>query len=123
MTGPEVMDVARDAIVTLILVAAPLMLVGLMVGVVVSLFQALTQIQETDAGVRPKNPGDLPRAVDRAAVHGRRAAQQFSADRRAHHQRLNSDREVAEAVRIDVSFLPALARRFPSWCSRASAPC
>ena len=46
MTGPEVMDVARDAIVTLILVAAPLMLVGLVVGVIVSLFQALTQIQE-----------------------------------------------------------------------------
>jgi flagellar biosynthetic protein FliQ len=35
MTGPEVMDVARDAIVTLILVAAPLMLVGLIVGVAV----------------------------------------------------------------------------------------
>ena len=47
MTGPEVMDVARDAIVTLILVAAPLMLVGLIVGVAVSLLQALTQIQET----------------------------------------------------------------------------
>jgi flagellar biosynthetic protein FliQ len=31
MTGPEVMDVARDAIVTLILVTTPLMLVGLIV--------------------------------------------------------------------------------------------
>ena len=40
MTGPEVMDVARDSIVTLIIVAAPLMLVGLVVGVIVSLFQA-----------------------------------------------------------------------------------
>ena len=37
MTGPEVMEVARDAIVTLILVTAPLMLVGLIVGVAVSL--------------------------------------------------------------------------------------
>jgi len=37
MSGPEVMDVARDAIVTLLLVAAPLMLVGLIVGVVISL--------------------------------------------------------------------------------------
>ncbi len=54
MTGPEVMDVARDAIVTLILVAAPLMLVGLLVGVVVSLFQALTQIQETTLVFVPK---------------------------------------------------------------------
>lgn len=46
MSGPEVLDVARDAIVTLILVASPLMLVGLAVGVAISLFQALTQIQE-----------------------------------------------------------------------------
>jgi flagellar biosynthesis protein FliQ len=54
MTGPEVMDVARDAIVTLILVTAPLMIVGLIVGVVVSLFQALTQIQEATLVFIPK---------------------------------------------------------------------
>jgi flagellar biosynthetic protein FliQ len=54
MTGPEVMDVARDAIVTLILVAAPLMLVGLVVGVIISLLQALTQIQETTLVFVPK---------------------------------------------------------------------
>ena len=46
MTGPEVLDVARDSIVTLVLVASPLMLVGLAIGVAISLFQALTQIQE-----------------------------------------------------------------------------
>jgi flagellar biosynthetic protein FliQ len=54
MTGPEVMDVARDAIVTLLLVSAPLMLVGLIVGVIISLFQALTQIQETTLVFVPK---------------------------------------------------------------------
>ncbi len=54
MTGPEVMDVARDAIVTLLIVAAPLMLVGLIVGVVISLLQALTQIQETTLVFVPK---------------------------------------------------------------------
>ncbi|MGA9322995.1 MAG: flagellar biosynthesis protein FliQ [Xanthobacteraceae bacterium] len=54
MTGAEVMDVARDAIVTLILVTAPLMIVGLVVGVVVSLFQALTQIQEATLVFIPK---------------------------------------------------------------------
>jgi len=54
MTGPEVMDVARDAIVTLILVTAPLMLVGLIVGVAVSLLQALTQIQEATLVFVPK---------------------------------------------------------------------
>ena len=54
MSGPEVMDVARDAIVTLLLVAAPLMLVGLIVGVAISLLQALTQIQETTLVFVPK---------------------------------------------------------------------
>ena len=54
MTGPEVLDVARDAIITLVLVSAPLMLVGLAVGVVISLFQALTQIQEMTLVFVPK---------------------------------------------------------------------
>jgi flagellar biosynthetic protein FliQ len=54
MTGPEVLDVARDAIITLVLVAAPLMLVGLVVGVIISLFQALTQIQEMTLVFVPK---------------------------------------------------------------------
>jgi flagellar biosynthetic protein FliQ len=54
MTGPEVLDVARDAIVTLLLVSAPLMLVGLVVGVIISLLQALTQIQETTLVFVPK---------------------------------------------------------------------
>jgi flagellar biosynthetic protein FliQ len=54
MTGPEVLDVSRDAIVTLVFVAAPLLLVGLVVGVVISLFQALTQIQEMTLVFVPK---------------------------------------------------------------------
>jgi flagellar biosynthesis protein FliQ len=54
MTGPEVLDVARDAIITLVLVSSPLMLVGLVVGVVISLFQALTQIQEMTLVFVPK---------------------------------------------------------------------
>ena len=54
MSGPEVLDVARDAIVTLVLVASPLMLVGLVVGVAISLLQALTQIQEMTLVFVPK---------------------------------------------------------------------
>ena len=48
------MDVARDAITTLVIVSAPLMLVGLIVGVAISLFQALTQIQEMTLVFVPK---------------------------------------------------------------------
>ena len=54
MTGPEVIDVARDAIVTIVLVSSPLMLVGLAVGVAISLVQALTQIQEMTLVFVPK---------------------------------------------------------------------
>jgi flagellar biosynthesis protein FliQ len=54
MTGPEVLDIGRDTIITLVLAAGPLMLVGLLVGVVISLFQALTQIQEMTLVFVPK---------------------------------------------------------------------
>jgi flagellar biosynthetic protein FliQ len=54
MSGGEVLDVARDAILTLVLVASPLMLIGLAVGVIISLFQALTQIQEMTLVFVPK---------------------------------------------------------------------
>jgi len=54
VTGPEVLDVARDSIFTLVVVASPLMLVGLAVGVAISLFQALTQIQEMTLVFVPK---------------------------------------------------------------------
>ena len=54
MTGAETLDVARDAIWTIVIVSSPLMVVGLVVGVVVSLFQALTQIQEMTLTFVPK---------------------------------------------------------------------
>src|SRR5467141_4164687 len=54
MTGAETLDVARDAIWTIVVVSSPLMIVGLVVGVVVSLFQALTQIQEQTLVFVPK---------------------------------------------------------------------
>lgn len=54
MTGPEVLDIAREAIFTLVEVCAPVMLVGLAVGVAVSLLQALTQIQEMTLAFVPK---------------------------------------------------------------------
>ena len=54
MTGPDVLDVARDAILTIVLVSSPLMLIGLLVGIIISLFQALTQIQEMTLAFVPK---------------------------------------------------------------------
>lgn len=54
MTGAEVLDLARDGMWTLVLVSAPPMLVGLVVGVVIGLLQALTQIQEATLVFVPK---------------------------------------------------------------------
>ncbi len=54
MNGAEVMDIAREAVFTLIKVAGPVMLVGLGVGLVISVFQSLTQIQELTLAFVPK---------------------------------------------------------------------
>ncbi len=54
MTGAAILDVARDGITTFLKVSGPLMLIALAVGLVVSLFQALTQIQEQTLIYVPK---------------------------------------------------------------------
>ena len=54
MNGPEVLDVARDGLWTILKVGGPLMMVTLIVGVAVSLVQALTQIQEMTLVFVPK---------------------------------------------------------------------
>lgn len=54
MTGADVLDIATDGIWTLVIVSAPMMIVGLLVGVVIALFQALTQIQEMTLVFVPK---------------------------------------------------------------------
>lgn len=54
MSGADILDIAIDGIWTMIFIAAPMMLVGLTVGVVIALFQALTQIQEMTLVFVPK---------------------------------------------------------------------
>lgn len=54
MSGETVLDLAREGIWVMILVAAPMMIVGLLVGVMIALFQALTQIQEMTLVFVPK---------------------------------------------------------------------
>ena len=45
MDQAEIMDVAYDAVWTLLKVTTPLMLIALGVGLIITLFQALTQIK------------------------------------------------------------------------------
>lgn len=54
MTGAAILDLAREGIWVMILIAGPMMIVGLVVGVVIALFQALTQIQEMTLVFVPK---------------------------------------------------------------------
>ena len=48
------LDIGREAILLLIKIAAPVMIVALVVGLIISLFQALTQIQEQTLTFVPK---------------------------------------------------------------------
>ena len=54
MTGPAIIDVARDGILTFLKVGGPLMVIALLVGLVISLLQALTQLQEQTLVFVPK---------------------------------------------------------------------
>lgn len=54
MTGGEVLDIGREALWAVIVASAPLMLIGLAVGMVVAIFQALTSIQEMTLTFVPK---------------------------------------------------------------------
>ena len=52
-------DQAREAVWTTVLVAAPLLLAGLAVGLLVGGLQAATQIQDSSLSLIPPHPGDL----------------------------------------------------------------
>lgn len=54
MNEIEVLDISRDAIFTLLKVVSPVLLVALFIGLVVGIFQALTQIQEMTLAFVPK---------------------------------------------------------------------
>jgi flagellar biosynthetic protein FliQ len=57
MTPETVMTMGRQAMEVTLLVAAPLLLVALVIGLVVSIFQAATQINETTLSFIPKLVG------------------------------------------------------------------
>ena len=54
MSGAEVLDVGRDALWLTIRLCLPALIVALVVGVAIGLFQALTQIQEQTLVYAPK---------------------------------------------------------------------
>jgi len=54
MTPQDAIDLAREAIWISLLVGAPVLLAGTLVGLIIGLFQALTQIQEQTVAFVPK---------------------------------------------------------------------
>jgi flagellar biosynthetic protein FliQ len=54
MTGTDTLDFARESILLLLEIAAPSMLTALVVGVVIGILQAITQIQEMTLVFVPK---------------------------------------------------------------------
>lgn len=54
MTITLVLDVMRDAFIRTLLIAGPTLVIGMLVGLVVSIFQATTQIQEQTLSFVPK---------------------------------------------------------------------
>ena len=54
MQASDVADITRDALFLVIRVAAPILLVSLIVGLIVSIFQTVTSIQEQTLTFVPK---------------------------------------------------------------------
>ena len=54
ITQEAILDIMRDAIYTVIICSAPLLLVSLVIGLIVSVFQTITSIQEQTLTFVPK---------------------------------------------------------------------
>ncbi|HHI03170.1 MAG TPA: flagellar biosynthesis protein FliQ [candidate division Zixibacteria bacterium] len=54
MTPEMIITVGRNAIMTMLLVAAPMLISGLVIGLMISIFQAITQIHEMTLTFIPK---------------------------------------------------------------------
>lgn len=54
MTEGQVLDIVRDAIYNIIVCSAPMLLISLVVGLIISIFQTVTSIQEQTLTFIPK---------------------------------------------------------------------
>lgn len=54
ITQGDIVSIAQDAIYTIIITSAPLLLISLIVGLIISIFQTVTSIQEQTLTFVPK---------------------------------------------------------------------
>ena len=63
METAEALDLGREALLTVLIVASPIMGIGMFVGLVISLFQSMTQLQEQTLSFVPKIVGMIGLAL------------------------------------------------------------
>tara|TARA_R110002012_G_scaffold41259_4_gene113053 strand:- start:4260 stop:4526 length:267 start_codon:yes stop_codon:yes gene_type:complete len=54
MNEADALEIGREAVITMLTMSTPIMLLGLAIGLLISLFQALTQLQEMTLVFVPK---------------------------------------------------------------------
>ncbi len=54
MTETDVIEICRTSIITLVLVAGPILIIEMILGTTISVFQAVTQINEQTLAMVPK---------------------------------------------------------------------
>lgn len=54
MNETDVIEVCRTSLVTLVMVAGPILVIMMLIGTVISVFQAVTQISEQTLAIVPK---------------------------------------------------------------------
>jgi flagellar biosynthetic protein FliQ len=59
----DAVDLIRHTLVLALIIAAPMLLIGMIVGIIISLFQAVTQIQEQTLTFVPKITAMIVAAV------------------------------------------------------------
>ncbi len=55
MSVGEALDMGREAMLLVLIISAPVMGIGLLVGLVISMFQSMTQIQEQTLSFVPRS--------------------------------------------------------------------
>jgi flagellar biosynthetic protein FliQ len=63
MSIDQATDLVREALILTLIISAPMLVIGLLVGTMVSLFQAVTQIQEQTLTFLPKIAAMIGAAV------------------------------------------------------------
>ncbi len=54
MTIDQAVEIVRDMLITALIISSPILIAGLAIGLVISIFQAVTQIQEQTLTFVPK---------------------------------------------------------------------